>query len=75
MRALLLCLFLPCVDCTPSATIGPVARSNTPVTVMTGTAGNAKGGAVLQIDDGRVVYVIGLDSWPETPAEALNWSH
>ena len=34
-----------------------------------GVAQNAKGGAVLLCEDGRVVYISGLDAWPET---ALN---
>jgi len=32
---------------------------------VTGSAENAKGGAVIAESDGRVVYMEGLDSWPE----------
>ena len=32
---------------------------------VTGTAENAKGGAVIVEDGGRVIYVAGLDSWPD----------
>lgn len=37
----------------------------TELSSLSGTAGNAKGGAVIEADDGRVVYVIDLDSWPD----------
>ncbi|MDP7111949.1 MAG: YciI family protein [Myxococcota bacterium] len=32
---------------------------------VAGTAENAKGGAIIVADDGRVVYIEGLDSWPD----------
>jgi len=32
---------------------------------VAGTAQDAKGGAVIDMPDGRVVYVEGLDSWPQ----------
>jgi len=31
---------------------------------LKGTAKDAKAGAVIVVDDGRVVYLEGLDSWP-----------
>lgn len=33
--------------------------------VIQGTARDAKGGAVVVADDGRVLYVGGLDGWPD----------
>jgi hypothetical protein len=35
---------------------------------LRGVAADAKGGAVLQTDDGRVVYVDGLERWPDAVA-------
>lgn len=32
---------------------------------LCGRAENAKGGAVLLLDDGAVVYLLGLESWPD----------
>jgi len=34
-------------------------------TTLRGTAHDAKGGAVVQTDEGRVVYVAGLAAWPD----------
>jgi len=44
---------------------GQLAFPNLPVTRVTGTARDAKGGAVIVGDDGNVVYVEALDSWPD----------
>ncbi len=34
------------------------------ITLLSGVARDAKAGAVLELDDGRVVYISGLDAWP-----------
>jgi hypothetical protein len=34
-------------------------------TQLAGRAENAKGGAVLILDDGAVIYILGLESWPD----------
>ena len=44
---------------------GQLAFPKLPTQEVVGTARNAKGGAVVVSDDGRVVYVQGLDSWPD----------
>ncbi len=44
---------------------GQLAFPGLPTQEVTGTARNAKGGAVVVQDDGRVVYVQALDSWPD----------
>lgn len=76
MRELLvLLLLLSLASCGKPKVDDPVTEER-PVTAPTddqtdelrGVAENAKGGAVIACDDGRVVYVDGLDAWP---AEAL----
>lgn len=44
---------------------GQLAFPKLPTQEVVGTARNAKGGAVVVGDDGLVVYVQGLDSWPD----------
>ena len=43
---------------------GHLAFPEAPGDVLTGTAYNAKGGAILQLEDGRVVYLQGIFAWP-----------
>ncbi|HJN76087.1 MAG TPA: hypothetical protein QGF58_19300 [Myxococcota bacterium] len=40
------------------------ARGEPAAEVVEGVAGDAKGGAILITEDGRVLYLVGLDSWP-----------
>jgi hypothetical protein len=42
----------------------PVCDVKPRAATLTGTARDAKAGAVLQPDEGAVVYIEGLDSWP-----------
>ncbi len=44
---------------------GHLAFPLAPTDEVRGTAYDAKGGAVIEAADGRVVYVQGLDCWPE----------
>ncbi len=42
----------------------PPARSLAERVTLSGTAADAKGGAVVVTDDGAVVYLEGVDAWP-----------
>ncbi len=44
---------------------GQLAFPKLPTQEVVGTARNAKGGAVVVLDDGGVVYIQGLDAWPD----------
>jgi hypothetical protein len=48
----------------PSACTSRRPRAPGP-TRLCGLAENAKGGAVIVLDDGAVVYILGLESWPD----------
>lgn len=51
----------------PAAAQPPAAATPTPAqeVVVVGKAQNAASGAVVAVDDGRVLYVGGLDAWPD----------
>lgn len=50
--------------CTHGAS-GPVSEAVAERDALLGVAANAKGGAVLELDDQRVVYLQGLEAWPD----------
>lgn len=52
----------PTAAAKPPATAAPTAARDV---VVVGKAADAASGAVVQTDDGRVLYVGGLDAWPD----------
>lgn len=65
-RPLAVALLLLLNGCATTSTEGHVTTTQTEPTrtELTGTARDAKGGAVIVLDDERVVYVSELDAWP-----------